>query len=145
MWNFECTPRKQYGSRRGTSTVEFAMIAIPLFILTFGSIEIGRALMVIQSLEDAARIGCRMAILDDAEISEIENEIGDYLSAADITDYEPKIDPDPLTDACLWDPVTVRISVPYNSVTWIPVPMSLADVNLSGSCVLPREGNPCDD
>ena len=50
-------------TRRGATTVELAVVAIPLFMVVFGSIEFGRAMMSVQTLEEAARSGCRVAIL----------------------------------------------------------------------------------
>jgi len=52
--------------RRGVTTVEFAMIAGPLFLFILGNIEFGRALMAVNCLEEAARSGARVAILRGA-------------------------------------------------------------------------------
>lgn len=47
--------------QRGLTTVEFSIIGSLFFIVLFGVVEIGRALFVINTLEEAARRGARMA------------------------------------------------------------------------------------
>ena len=49
--------------QRGLSTVEFALVALILFMLIFGVIEIGRAFFVAATLDEAARRGARMAVV----------------------------------------------------------------------------------
>ena len=145
MTKLRCTVKIHWRIRRGATAVEFALISPLLFAFSFGAIEVGRAIMTIQLLEEATRVGCRMAILDDADQTDVENEVIDLLAAAGIgiTATDVNFDPDPLTGACLWDPVTIAVSVPYSNVSWIPVPTFMGSVNLSGSSTLPREGNPC--
>lgn len=46
---------------RGTTTVEFAIVATTLFIVLFGVLEIGRALFVWNTLGEATRRGARLA------------------------------------------------------------------------------------
>lgn len=48
-------------SQSGTTTVEFAIVATVLFTLLFGVIEVGRALFVWNTLEEATRRGARVA------------------------------------------------------------------------------------
>jgi hypothetical protein len=47
--------------QRGTTTVEFAIVATVLFTVLFGVIEVGRALFVWNSLNEATRRGARVA------------------------------------------------------------------------------------
>jgi hypothetical protein len=49
--------------QRGLSTVEFALVALVLFMLIFGVIEVGRAFFVAATLDEAARRGARMAVV----------------------------------------------------------------------------------
>ncbi len=48
-------------AQRGTTTVEFAIVATVLFIVLFGVIEVGRALFVWNTLTEATRRGARVA------------------------------------------------------------------------------------
>ena len=119
------------------------MIAPVLFSLMFGCIEVARAVMIIHVLEEAARVGCRQAILDEADELDVENAVAKLVAAAGITvpSSNIKITPDPLTDASLWEAVTVKVSVPYKEFCWLPVPGFMGAITLSGASTLPREGN----
>jgi len=47
--------------QHGLSTVEFSIVAVVLFMLIFGVIEVGRAFFVASALDEATRRGARMA------------------------------------------------------------------------------------
>ena len=49
--------------QKGTTTVEFAIIAASFFIVLFGVIGIGRALFVWNTLTEATRRGARVAVV----------------------------------------------------------------------------------
>ncbi len=51
-------------NRQGAAAVEFAIVAPVFFLMVFGMIEFGRAIMVKQVMTNAARDGARLAILD---------------------------------------------------------------------------------
>ncbi len=57
-----CRPCRR--NRRGAAVVEFAVVAPVFFLLVFGMIEFGRAIMVQQILTNASREGARVAVLD---------------------------------------------------------------------------------
>ena len=138
--------RKSVTTRRiGATAVEFAIVAPILVLLVFGIIEIGRAVMSQHSMEDAVRVGCRLAIMDGTTTSDVTTTVIDELAVAGITVTPNMVDvtPNPPTNACLWDDVNVSVTIPYSDLSWIPVPTYLGNVNLSASCTLPREGNPC--
>lgn len=47
----------------GLSTVEFALVAVVLFVMIFGVIEVARAFFVTSALDEATRRGARMAVV----------------------------------------------------------------------------------
>ncbi len=49
--------------QQGLSTVEFAIVAVVLFMMIFGVIEVGRAFFVASALDEATRRGARMAVV----------------------------------------------------------------------------------
>ena len=55
--------RIKFGSQKGAAMVEFALILIPLIILTFGLIEFGLLMYNQQVLTNAAREGARYGIV----------------------------------------------------------------------------------
>jgi len=57
--------RRRGQSSRGTSLVEFALVGPILLLLVFGCIDFGRAYYHMNQLNNAAREGMRLAILQD--------------------------------------------------------------------------------
>lgn len=53
--------------RRGAAAVETAVIMIPLTMLLFGVFEYGRFLMDLNLLDNAAREGCRFALVNNTD------------------------------------------------------------------------------
>src|ERR1051326_1549352 len=45
--------------RRGAALIEFALIALTVYLLLAGGIELGRMIFVSQTLQDAARVAAR--------------------------------------------------------------------------------------
>src|SRR5258707_9130468 len=70
--------------RSGTAAVEFAVILPFIMVLFLGIIEFGRVLMVQQILTNAAREGCRNAVLPGGTISASRDVVTNYLSNANI-------------------------------------------------------------
>jgi Flp pilus assembly protein TadG len=77
--------------QQGLSTVEFALVALVLFMMIFGVIEIARAFFVTSLLDEATRRGARMAavcpINDPAvfQAAAFNNAVIPDLDAGDIT------------------------------------------------------------
>ncbi len=125
--------------RRGAAAVEFAVV-LPIFVLlVFGMIEYGRMVMVQQVITNAAREGCRRAIMDGTTAQEVIDLVNDYLESAGITGATITITPPEPSEAGAGEPVTVAVSVPYDQVSWIPAPMFLSGRLLSATCVMRRE------
>ncbi len=129
-------------SRRGAASVEMSLVAIPLFLFVGASIEFGRAMMTTQAMEEAARSGCRLAVLDGASHGKVETELENFLAASGINEYSTEIEPVSLSTMPQWAPVTVRISANFSDMTWLPVPGFFDGASYTASCVLPREAEP---
>lgn len=82
---------KSTDKQSGLSTVEFALVALVLFLMIFGVIEIARAFFVTSLLDEATRRGARMAVvcpINDPEIFQaaaFNNTLIPDLDAGDIT------------------------------------------------------------
>jgi len=125
--------------RRGVTTVEFAMIAGPLFLFILGNIEFGRALMAVNCLEEAARSGARVAILRGATVSEIEAEVDRILRPAGITKRTVQIDPTNYSTLDRWQPISITVSATFNDMSWLPLPRFVGGKTYASSCSLPKE------
>lgn len=125
--------------RRGATAVEFAFIAPVIFLLLFACIEFCRVMMVTHTLEEAARAGCRNAILEEATSGSVEDTVESLLLQSGIDTYTLTISPDPPQSACQFEPITVSISARYADISWLP-PMYMQNKTFKSSCTLPREG-----
>jgi Flp pilus assembly protein TadG len=126
--------------RRGAAAVEFAIVAPVFFLLVFGMIEFGRMIMVQQIITNASREGARIAVLDGATTSGVTSQVSNYLDGAGVSGATVSVDPDPPTDAGWGEPVTVDVTIPFSSVSWLPAPMFVgSDMQLSASTSMRRE------
>jgi Flp pilus assembly protein TadG len=126
--------------RRGAAVVEFAIVAPVFFLFVFGMIEFGRMVMVHQLLTGAAREGARQAAVDGATTQTVEQAVRSYLTATSINGGEAvvTVSPDPAT-ANPGVPVKVETAIAFAKVSWLPAPMYLKNVTLSGVAVMRRE------
>lgn len=114
-------------------------MAVPLFLLIFASVEFGRAMMAMQSMEEAARAGCRVAILDGATHDEVETVAQRVLAGAGITSYELSTTPLSIHEAAQWEPVTIDVTASLDDMGWLPMPTFLRGISYTASCTLARE------
>ncbi|MEN6457324.1 MAG: hypothetical protein ABFC63_00120 [Thermoguttaceae bacterium] len=72
--------------------------------------------------------------------SVVANKVSTYLSSAGITGATVTINPTEPTSAGYGQPVTVTVSIPFGSVTWLPSPMFLnKTTQLTAKTVMRRE------
>ena len=132
-------------NRRGTSALEFALVAPWFFMLVFGMLEFGRAVMVQQIITNASREGARMAVLDGATTGQVTSTVGTYLENAGITGADVTVTPNPPTLAGYGEPVTVSVSIGFGQVSWVPLPkipwtdIDLKAKTLTATTVMRRE------
>ncbi len=129
--------------RRGTAPIEFAIIAVLLFLVIFSVIEFCRMLLVYTAVANAASAGARYAIVHGGNrtgtgtngpsgpgsTTEVVTVIRNYAGAS-------LLDPARLSIAVTYPDTTntsgsrvrVIVSYPYDPFTWSTLPLS---VNLS--------------
>jgi Flp pilus assembly protein TadG len=125
--------------RRGASAVEFALVAPLFFMLVFGCIEFGRALMVQQILTNASRVGARQAITLNANESDVISTATNYATSTSVAGVSVAVTPS-LSAALAGDMVSVTVSVPFSSVSWIPAPWFMGGTTLDATSVMRKEG-----
>ena len=81
--------------RLGAAAVEFAIVAPLFFMLVFGCIEFGRALMVQQILTNASRVGAREAITLNATESEVITTASAYAASTSVSGVIVSVTPSP--------------------------------------------------
>ena len=85
-------------NRRGATAVEFAFVAPIFFLLVLGMIDLGRMIMIQHAATNAAREGCRKAVLaTTVNSTDIENTVRRALQT---------------TTTYAWNKDVVRVSVP---------------------------------
>lgn len=136
-------PRPQ--KRRGVHLVEFAFVAPVLFALIIGIIELGRGLMVQQLLTEAARRGARSGVIEGTSSAKIKSAVTDYLgtvgvngSNAGISVNDAPVDTVEAQNMPAYTEITVLVSVPVSSCTWVPAGWFLSGT-ISGQFTMRRE------
>jgi Flp pilus assembly protein TadG len=124
--------------RCGAAVLEFAAVAPVLFVLVFGMLEFGRMVMVQQMITNAAREGARIAIVPGSTTSSVTTAVSTYLTGASISGATTTVSPEP-SSATYGATITVTVSVPYTSVSWVPSPYFLGATTLTANCIMRTE------
>jgi Flp pilus assembly protein TadG len=153
MYSTPGTPSRSGRARRGAAATEFAIVSSLLFVLFLGMIEIGRAMMALGAVANAARAGARAAALPGGNYSAASNAVTASLSAATISTSPTltvTVNGTTVTDDSSYQsavapgvPVSVQVSVPYSAVSWLPAGVSLflsGNQQLTETVVMRKEG-----
>lgn len=134
--------QKKSSSRRGAAIVEFAVV-VPVFLtLVAGTVELGRAIVVQQLLTNASREGARIAGYNTTlTTSTVTTAVNTYLSNDGITGATTTVSPSPASVAG-GQSISVTVSIPFNSVSWLTSPFYLGGQTLQATSVMYRELSP---
>lgn len=123
---------------RAAAAVELAVVMPLLLLMLFGIIEFGWTFMIYQSVTNAAREGCRVAVLEGSTDSEITNRIDEYLSGVGLSSGEYSVS---IQHASLGDPTeTVTVTVPYSSIAMLGEYFNRTHINLISTSRMRKEG-----
>jgi len=129
-------------TRTGSTTVEFAVVGGVFFLVVFAIFELGRGVMVLHQLANAARIGCRAAVVEGTSDSAVRQAVDNNLRAAGISGAAVTVQVNDAAgsadNAQSGDEITVAVSVPVSKVTWLPGGRYLQGT-LAGQYTLRRE------
>jgi Flp pilus assembly protein TadG len=126
----EATRRRAAGvgrgrGRLGAATVEFAVVAPLLALLTVGTLEVTRAVQVNLALTDAVRHACRLASEPRSDNDAVRKRVNGVLSGsridparATVTIKVNNVSAD-LKTANEGDRVEVSVAVPVRDVSWV--------------------------
>jgi Flp pilus assembly protein TadG len=130
------------------AAVEFVLVLPFLAVFVNGFVELGRAIMVRQVLNDAARKACRKGILpnqDNTAISQdVTNILTDNFSSTSASDATITIlvngQAVDASTAKKNDQISVKVSMPFADVAWTP-PFFLSNNAVeSETLVMARQG-----
>ena len=138
--------------RRGAVTVEMALV-LPIFtMLVFGIIEFGRGFMIMQLVTNAAREGCRRAIIDGSTNSDVTSYVQNFMLTSGnvatasttvtitVTPYTGNA-ANPTNDVSLChsrDLINVKVQIPFSAVQLI-TGKYLAGKTLTGQASMRHE------
>lgn len=124
--------------RRAGAIVEFAVVLPLLLTILFGIIEYGYVFMIRQTLQHAAREGCRLAVLQTSvsPYSNVSTRVDDVMTAAHVSGYTTN-----MSHASVADPTeTVSVSIPYSTISLVGGFFGTVSYDLTGSCSMRKEG-----
>jgi Flp pilus assembly protein TadG len=128
--------------RKGATVVEVALISTVIFTIVLGIIEVGRGLMVIHLLNNAAEAACRVGIVEGQTTANIKTAALNVLTPCGINGETATVQVnDGSADASTaqaGDEITVLISVPVASISWVPN-VKFLQGSLQGQYTLRRE------
>lgn len=130
---------RAWQARDGAVLIEFAFVAPVFFVMVLGIFEFGRAMMVQTLLTSAAQQGARAGALNGAQLADVTSAVNSYLSGGGVHGASTSCSPSPPSNAAPGTDITVTVSVPYTSVSWIPAPKYLKTATLSSTAIVQRE------
>ena len=123
---------------RGAAVVELAVVLPLLLTLVFGIIEFGWIFMVRETLTNASREGCRVAVLQGSTQQNVTDQVAASMAGAGLTSYSVDI-----TSSTPGNPTeTVTVKMPYADVSLLAGYFfgGSTDFNLSATTVMRKEG-----
>lgn len=95
--------------------------------------------MVQQVITNAAREGARIAVLDSATSGRVTTRVNDYLNAAGLRGASIDINPSQPASAGFDQPVSVRVRIPFSSVSVLSRAFLAGSTELSAESIMRRE------
>jgi Flp pilus assembly protein TadG len=112
--------RRGAGRRKGTAAVELA-VCLPLLIsVAIGSIEATNAIFVMQHCTSAAYEGARTAIAPGQTTAGATTSANAILNQFGLTGGSVTVTPSVTASTAVGTQVTVSVSVPFSSNSWVP-------------------------
>jgi Flp pilus assembly protein TadG len=143
--------RQPHCKRRGATTVETAMVLIPLTVVIFGIFEYGFLLMNWNLLNNSAREGCRYAMVNNTSSTistDVQTIVNGYMAGEtkNFTSFTVTVSGTHLgasttvNNLVAGDMITVKVSGQYHFLNIIPVANLPTTVTLNSSVVMVCEG-----
>jgi len=123
-------------SLKGAAVVELAVVLPLLLTLVFGIIEFGWVFMVRETLTNASREGCRVAVLQGSSLMDITTQVNASMTPTGLTGWSTQI-----TRSSSGNPnETVKVSIPYARVSLLGGYFGPTNFNLAATTVMRKEG-----
>lgn len=137
------TPPSRRRVRRAAAAVEFAIVAPLLFVIILGTIEFGRMMMVLELLNNAARNGARLGVVSGNDTAAVQQAVTDTLTSTSVSGATSTVQVNgtsaDVNTAATGDTITVTVSVPASSVSWLPSALFLGGKTLTSTASMRHE------
>ena len=132
---------KKCPPRRGAALVEFAIVAPFLLLMLVGMIEFGRALILKQSLNAAARVGVREATLPGSTVASVKAAAEAIAGLATTAEVDVAVTPNLDTEEVnAGDTITVSVGAPISAITKMGSFWFGADFEVTADAAMRKEG-----
>jgi Flp pilus assembly protein TadG len=111
-------------ARAAVHSVEFAIVSLVFFTVVLGIFEMCRVFMVCHLLSEGSRRACRTIVVEGTSNTDAQTALDNYLPNSGVNGYSMSVLVNDVvanaSTANADDEVTVKVSVPVSSITWIP-------------------------
>ncbi len=132
--------RRNTRNRFGGTLVETAIVMPVLVAIGFGMIEVGYYFYVKNSVQGAAREGARASIVSTAVNSDVTTAVTNAMASAGINaGYTTTTSPASISGLTTGTSVTVTVSIPWSSVSIIPMGYISSSKTITASATMRRD------
>jgi hypothetical protein len=112
-----------------------AAIVLPVFLFfVYGMLETARLGLTAQLVTDAAREGCRVAVIDGKAQRDVDATVQAILNSGGIATYTSGITPNFQSKKLVnGDAITLMVSVKFSDVSWLAPPQFLGAATISAT------------
>lgn len=131
-----CPQKRTDSLPAGAAVVELAVVLPLLLTLVFGIIEFGWVFMVRETLTNASREGCRVAVLQGSTEQNIRDQVDASMTPAGLNTHTTQI-----SRSSPGSPnETVSVVIPYADISLLGGFFGSTDFNLAATTVMRKEG-----
>ncbi len=123
---------RRKSNRPGAAAVEFALVAPLFLVFLFGTIEMGRLALARNVLANASREAARFAIIEGATEGSVIELAEHYASIGTVEGVTATVTYSGST-------ASVRVSIPFNEISWLPGSWFLRDQTLAATTTMRME------
>lgn len=124
--------------RTGAAMVEFAIVSPLLFLFFFTAFEFCRVAMIRHTVDNAVYEAARLAIIPGGTGADATQEAQRILNSLGIDDANIVVTPSNINNAT--ENVTVQITVPLDSNSFVPTNAFVAGKDVVATLTMRREG-----
>ena len=127
--------------RRGTVTIEAALVFPILLLLTLALVEYGWMFLKAQQTTNAARNGARIGALAQSTTADAYAAVSSLMDTAGMSGYSVTCTPEEVGSLPPGETLKVEVTIPYANVALLGTPFVPVPENLTASVSMAKEGS----